>query len=52
MVIYVHVGNHNPHFSYTIDGQLLDEVTEHKDMGAEFDDKTMEFHAYNNCKGK
>jgi len=30
----MHVGNHNP---YSIDGQVLNEVTEHKDLGVVFD---------------
>ena len=39
------LGNHNPQFSYTIDGQLLDKITEHKDLGVVFD-KVLKFHSH------
>ena len=38
----MHVGNHNPQFSCTIDGQLLDELTEHKDLG----DNVLKFNSH------
>jgi len=49
----MHVGNCNPHFSYNIDGQLLEKVTKHKDLGVVFD-KMMKFHShvYNSLEGK
>ena len=41
----MHVGNHNPHFSYTIDWQVLSEVTERKDLGVVFDG-ALKFHSH------
>jgi len=41
----MHMGTHNPQFSYTIDGQFLDEVTEHKDLGVVFDN-VLKFHSH------
>ena len=41
----MHVGNHNPWFSYSIDGQVLNEVTEHKDWGVVFD-HVLKFHSH------
>jgi len=45
----MHVGNHNPQFSYTIDGQLLDKVTEHKDLGVVFD-YVLKYHSHASTK--
>jgi len=41
----MHVGNHNPQISYTINGQPLEEVTEHKDLGVVFDNM-LKFHSH------
>ena len=46
----MHGGNHNPHFSYTIDWQVLSKVTEHKDLGVVFDDVLK--CVYNSFEGK
>ena len=43
--IVMHVGSHNPQFSYSINGQLLEEVTEHKDLEVVFDNM-LKFHSY------
>ena len=49
----MHVDNHNPQFSCTIDGQILDEVTEHKGFGVVFDN-AWKFHSCvcNSFEGK
>ena len=41
----MHVGNHNPQFSYTINGQPLEEVTEPKDWGVVFGNM-LKFHPH------
>ena len=41
----MHMGNHNPQFSYTINGQPLEEVTEHKDLGVVLDNM-LKFHSH------
>ena len=41
----MHVCNNNPQFSYTINGQPLEEVTEHKDLGVVFDNM-LKFHSH------
>ena len=41
----MHVGNHTPQFSYTINRQPLEEVTEHKDLGVVFDNM-LKFHSH------
>ena len=41
----MNVDNHNSQFSCTIDEQLLDKVTEHKDLEVVFDN-VLKFHSH------
>ena len=41
----MNIGNHNLHCKYTIDGQELEEVVHHKDLGIIFD-QTLKFHLH------